>query len=126
MFRAPWRPIAIRSPPRQWRVDKIRRPSSGLGHRGRFAEPRWRRAAGEQLSTIGKRDRLRVCDRLTGLGAVAFDLDLRARRDRILPPTHAQQGVRGSHLESPSDYGPVSSFDVNVNPGVRIYPIHLV
>ena len=58
-----------------------RRPSSGLGHRGRFAEPRGRRAAGEQLSTIGKRDRLRVCDRLTGLGAVAFDLDLRARRD---------------------------------------------
>src|SRR5262245_9947399 len=91
----------------------------------RLAEPGRRRAAGEQLAAIGKRDRLGVRHGLSGFRAIAFDFHRRARRDRILPPAHAEEGIGRTHFEPPLNHLSIRPLHVNIDPGMGVDPVHL-
>src|SRR5712671_4609488 len=61
----------------------------------------------------------------TVLGLISFDEDLGAREKRDLRPAAAQESVRRAGFHHPVGDGAVGALDVDVNPRVRIYPLHL-
>ena len=60
----------------------------------------------------------------SALGAIAVDHDLAANRKVGLAETTPQQRRRSARFDRPVDDFAVSLFDVDVNPPVRIHPIH--
>ena len=79
----------------------------------------------EQLPPVGKREIAAVGAVGAVLGLVAFYYDLGPRLQRVFREAAAQQGIRTPALDHPTRDRAVHIFDVHVDPGVRIDPLHL-
>src|SRR5688572_278143 len=83
------------------------------------------RGADEELLAVRERDVTPVGAQRAVLGLEALDEDLRAGQQRVLVPAAAQERVRRAALDHPLLDLAVGSLDVDVDPGVRIDPLHL-
>src|SRR5262249_50633515 len=83
------------------------------------------RRADEQLRAVGERDVAPVGDRFAALRAVPPERGDAAARHQIFLPPAAQHRVGGARLDRPVHDLPVVALDVEVDPRMRVHPLHL-
>src|SRR5712691_40089 len=82
------------------------------------------RGADEQLLPVREGDVAAVGAQRTVLRLEAVDDDLDAHGQRVLAPAAADQRVRRATFDRPPLHLPVRARDVDVDPGVRVGPLH--
>jgi len=83
------------------------------------------RGAHEQALAVGQ-DQVRAVGAIgTVLRLIALDGDLGTRQQRVLREPSSNKRVRRTPFDHPPRYGAIGVLDVEMNPAVRVDPIHL-
>src|SRR5688572_22664012 len=87
-------------------------------------ERRGSRTSEIHASSVGEAELARAGAQRTVLGLESDDGDLRARWKRITVPAKTKQDGRRSAFDLPSLDGAVGLLHIDVQPGVRVHPLH--
>ena len=72
------------------------------------------RSAAEEFSAVGQFDGTAIPDRSSGFSAKPCNFDLRARLNRVCPPTESDKSVWRAKFETPVAYRAIQLFNIDV------------